>query len=113
DRRRAHHLASAMLLPELARRLRHRDPAIRRRSAVCLAQMGPAAGHFAQSLLAALHDDDSLVRTHAAVALGNGRPTSPKAELEKLVFDGERRVAQVASAGLDRIVAANTAGGQG
>lgn len=98
------------LLPELARRLQHGDPLIRRRSAACLAKMGPAAAGFAQSLLAALHDDDAVVRRHASIAIGNGRVASAQSHFERLRFDDDRRVAQTAIDALDRLRPAAAAG---
>jgi len=105
DSTRIRNLVCDTLLPELARRLRHTDPLIRRRSAACLARMGPAAANFAQSLIATLRDDDGVVRRHSCVALGNGRVGSARAELERLRFDDDRRVAQAAINALDRLPA--------
>ncbi len=100
---RVRNLVCDTLLPELARRLRHTDPLVRRRSAACFARMGPADGCFARSLLAALRDDDGVVRRHAVIALGNGCVASARAELERLRFDDDRWVAQSAIDALDRL----------
>lgn len=97
-------LACRTLLPRLARRLRHADPAVRRRAAAAFRRLGTAAAPFTSELLDALKSDDAIVRCRVAEALGNSGVSDAVDYLAPLRFDDDRQVANTAIQAVDKLL---------